>query len=150
MKPATQFLYIMTDGVYVKVGRSTDIFQRIRAIQSGNPREIKPVVAFGPLERREAAAFENEMHRAMKRTRVSGEWFDCPLESALAAAFLRAYWFCGICFHVATFANEFAGFVKDAADLEHKSRSEKSAGHDESIAEVSRRLSCFRACEVLA
>lgn len=150
MMDAKQFLYIMTDGIYVKVGRSSDVLQRIRAIQSGNPREIKPVVAFGPMDRRESAAFETEMHRAMKKTRVSGEWFDCSLESALAAAFLRAAFFCGVCFRATIFANEFAEIVQAAADLEHASGSRKSDEHDEAVAEVDRRLSCFKTQEVLA
>lgn len=138
-----QFVYILTDGAAVKVGRAANILSRIKAIQCGCPRQIKPVCGFGPIDRRDAVSFETELHRAMKSRRISGEWFDCPLESVLAAAFLRAFWFCGVfCPHV-IFENEYTEAVRLAYDRESVCREKRHADHDFKIDECKQLLSCF-------
>jgi hypothetical protein len=144
-----QFVYILTDGVSVKVGRAANILSRIKAIQCGCPRKIMPVCGFGPIDRRDAASFETELHRAMKNRRISGEWFDCPLESVLAAAFLRAFWFCGITCERVIFANEYAEAVRIAYDRESACRNKNHEDHDLKVAECKGLLSCFESQEVL-
>lgn len=145
-----QFVYVLTDGLFVKVGRSADVIRRIKNIQCGCPRVIKPVVAFGKIGSREAAAFETEMHRSMKKSRASGEWFDCPLESVLAAAFLRSPWFCGIGGMYTVFCNEYTATVKEAADRENACRDNRHLRHEQAKKDVDDLLACFKQNEVLA
>ena len=140
---ARQFVYILTDGASVKVGRAANILSRIKAIQCGCPRKIMPVCGFGPIDRRDAVSFETELHRAMKSRRISGEWFDCPLESVLAAAFLRAFWFCGIRCEYVIFANEYAEAVRLASDRESACRNKNREDHDLKVDECKRLLSCL-------
>jgi len=145
-----QFVYILTDGTSVKVGRAKNILSRIKVIQCGCPRQIKPVCGFGPIDRRDAASFETELHRAMKSRRIGGEWFDCPLESVLAAAFLRAFWFCGITCERVIFANEYAELVRLAYSRELACRNKSHDDHDLKVDECKRLLSCFDSHAVLS
>jgi hypothetical protein len=67
------FVYALTDGEAVKVGKSrTHPRTRMEALQTGSSRELV-LLAY------DARLSEREAHRKLHRHRRRGEWFDlCP------------------------------------------------------------------------
>lgn len=56
----------------MKIGRATDIRQRLRDLQTGNPKELKVV---GWIVSQNEARAERALHRKYSRANVGGEWF---------------------------------------------------------------------------
>ena len=67
------FVYIITDGYSVKIGKSCDLEKRISQIQTGNPRRI---VLLQSIETDDMDQVEGSLHYWYARFRRSGEWFD--------------------------------------------------------------------------
>lgn len=145
MSVTRQFLYVLTDETHVKVGRSDNVQKRIAMLQCGCPKKIVPVVAVGPISRVDAAAFENEMHRSMKKVKSHGEWFFCAPEAAVAAVAVRMFWFCGSLRPTyQVFGNKYDDMVGRVVRLECEARgcygNERRAAAAE---EVDKLVSCF-------
>jgi len=70
------YLYAVSDGEYIKVGMSTDVNRRIKALQTGSPRRLKKMwCCYAGEDSKEAKKQEKKLHRALKNYHVSGEWF---------------------------------------------------------------------------
>ena len=76
------YIYIIKEVVnkkknkpYIKIGVTHDIKQRLPALQTGNPRELKLMRLIGPFTREQAMSLEKQLHKIMGRHRVNGEWF---------------------------------------------------------------------------
>lgn len=68
-------VYVITDGTAVKIGVG-DPKQRIKQLQTGNPREITLVREINtPL----AYALERKMHQIYSDYRIRGEWFSAEI-----------------------------------------------------------------------
>lgn len=67
------FIYIVTDGYAVKIGKSHEPKSRIRAIQTNNPRKIY-VLAIIPVEDMDVA--EQSIHYHYCKYHIRNEWFD--------------------------------------------------------------------------
>jgi hypothetical protein len=86
---ASGLVYVISEGIlkvhairndesrFVKIGFTTgaDAESRRRSLQTGNAR---PLVTFKLLEAPRGLSDEYELHRALKRYRGEGEWFDLP------------------------------------------------------------------------
>lgn len=71
--------YIFSDGTAIKIGYCTApsrLTHRRRALQCGNPREIKLVGGF-------LSNIELELHHEFSDFRLMGEWFDLIVLSKL-------------------------------------------------------------------
>lgn len=82
---AHQYVYLLQAGDFVKVGRSSEIRKRISLLQTGCPTKIEPVVAYGPIDARDACVVEGDIQHFMKKTQTHGEWFECGIEAAISA-----------------------------------------------------------------
>lgn len=71
--PEHGFVYLMTDGSAVKIGKSADLGKRISQIQTGNPNEI---ILLQAIETDDMARVERSLHEWFKKYRMRGEWFD--------------------------------------------------------------------------
>jgi hypothetical protein len=76
------YVYVMTEEAteYSKIGVSNQVFERLKALQIGNPRRL---VLNGVIEHASATAayqHEDELHRRFTEYRVLGEWFRLPVE----------------------------------------------------------------------
>ena len=72
-KPKKGYVYIITDGLAVKIGKSNNPKKRIDQIQSGNPRHI---VVLQIIETDDMDRAELSLHFWYRIFRGNGEWFD--------------------------------------------------------------------------
>lgn len=76
-------LYVIgPEGGPYKVGKTNDLHKRRTALQTGNPLPLK--VHFS-ITSTEADLTEKRAHDTLGTCRLSGEWFDAPLEEIIAA-----------------------------------------------------------------
>lgn len=72
-------VYFITDGLFTKIGTTTDVDRRLSNLQTANARELKVALVFeGGLE------LEKELHSMMSKVKVrNSEWFRVKPEMAL-------------------------------------------------------------------
>lgn len=66
-------LYIMQCNNYIKIGVSSYPEKRIKDLQTGNPYEIKLLLA---INSDDAYQLENQFHKYFKNINSGGEWFE--------------------------------------------------------------------------
>ena len=75
-KPA---VYFITDGEYIKIGKAVDLIERIRGMQSGNPKKLIALAVIEVLET-SLNAEEKKAHKYFKNYRLKNnfnrEWFS--------------------------------------------------------------------------
>lgn len=76
------YVYFITDGQYVKIGKAKNVKERIKELQSGNGRKLSvlftiqaPNICYSPNDNL-AYAIESFLHKTFKDYRLQGEWFD--------------------------------------------------------------------------
>jgi hypothetical protein len=69
-----------------KIGKANDVANRVKLFAVKIPFDIKPILAFYV---RDAYKIEGDLHKAMKKANVGGEWFSLS-ESQLDNVFMRA------------------------------------------------------------
>jgi hypothetical protein len=67
-----QFVYIITDGEFCKIGRSFAPERRRKQLQSGYPRELKLLFGYRVAD---AIRIEADLHRAFSTQHARYEWF---------------------------------------------------------------------------
>ena len=73
---AKAFVYFVSDGEYIKIGKATSPRNRLNGIQTGNPRKVE-IIAMIPCESdRSAHDLERKLHWYYQEYRAAGEWFD--------------------------------------------------------------------------
>lgn len=89
-KPKPSFVYFVTDGEYVKIGKTdNDVQSRIAALQTGNPKRIFPLIQL-PLSYASASQnLESYFHNMFADKRMCGEWFDILYDSHLYFYYFR-------------------------------------------------------------
>ncbi len=70
LQPSTSWLYVIGHDRAVKIGRSTDVHNRIAAIQTANSHPLE-VLAIVPAD----VIAEREAHTMWRHIRLQGEWF---------------------------------------------------------------------------
>jgi hypothetical protein len=71
------------DGL-VKIGTSTNVAARLRALQTSSPHRLELLHAFLVTDNG-ARELEGEAHRLLDRHRCHGEWFDVTADAAVQA-----------------------------------------------------------------
>ena len=79
-KTRAGYVYIITDGEYVKIGQATNIEKRLASLQCGNPRKLSILQT---IQTDDMNLTEHSLHWWFKDYRIQGEWFD------LASVFLN-------------------------------------------------------------
>lgn len=64
------FVYFISDGAFIKIGKAVDVNKRLATLQSGNPRPLKVEAYVGGGYR-----LETIYHRRFSSLRVNNEWF---------------------------------------------------------------------------
>ena len=70
------FIYFVSDGTFVKIGKANDILSRFNTLQTSNANELS-VLSIIPCKNAASASMgEKELHRIYRDYRIRGEWFD--------------------------------------------------------------------------
>lgn len=69
-------VYFISDGEYVKIGYTSDIKERIQALQIGNPRRLKLLFSIGCRDEYSALQLETFLQSVYQGRYVLGEWYD--------------------------------------------------------------------------
>lgn len=64
-------IYFITDGKFVKIGISNDVNQRLKALQTANPRQLELLYSI-----KGDSLLEESLHGIFTNSRVKGEWFE--------------------------------------------------------------------------
>lgn len=67
----TDHLYLITDGKYIKIGKSKDVERRLGELQVTSPYELK-ILEVVP----HRGCYEYILHQYFKKLNVRGEWFE--------------------------------------------------------------------------
>lgn len=67
-------VYFISDGFFVKIGRATNVFERLRELQIANPSRLI-ILAVYPSCKADVADDEKMYHELFEEKRVRGEWF---------------------------------------------------------------------------
>ena len=70
------FVYFISDGEYVKIGKGTNPTERLRELQTGNGRKLELISLIPCKDESSAYKVETALHDIYKLYRLCGEWFD--------------------------------------------------------------------------
>jgi hypothetical protein len=70
------FVYGISNGEYLKIGYANNPNRRLADLQVGNPNNLEIRGLIECPDQKSAKRIERKMHRACKRHRVRGEWFN--------------------------------------------------------------------------
>jgi len=70
------FVYFISDGEYIKIGKAVDPYKRLAEIQTGNPRRLSVVSMIPCYSSSAAHELEHFLHNSFRSKRAVGEWFD--------------------------------------------------------------------------
>ena len=70
------WVYFVTDGEFVKVGRATDLEARLSGLQVGNARKLDYLFAIKLKSSEACKRVEEWMHEEYAAHHIRGEWFD--------------------------------------------------------------------------
>lgn len=76
--------YIITDGTYVKIGKSGNVAKRMKHLQCASSRKLN-LLADIPFD------IEKELHRTYRKCRTIGEWFYLNIEQLQDNPYVREY-----------------------------------------------------------
>jgi hypothetical protein len=71
-------VYLITDGEFFKIGKSTNIPNRIKTLQTSNPRKLTLISQYDPMLIG-IDLMERRLHEHFKESRTNGEWFDLQI-----------------------------------------------------------------------
>ena len=83
-------VYVITDGTAVKIGTG-DVKERIKQLQCGNPRELRPVCTI-ELPLGDGFQLEAALHRYYANYRIRGEWFSLDVVPHITAQNEKFFW----------------------------------------------------------
>lgn len=72
------YVYVITDGTFLKIGMANDVRKRLAQLQTGNPMELHLIKCYAFSNRTEASKYERELHLKYGDYRKHGEWFSIP------------------------------------------------------------------------
>ena len=70
------YVYFITDGHYIKIGKAKSIKKRLDSMQVGNAKELKIMYAIPTNTERGATAIEGFLHNTYCNYRTRGEWYN--------------------------------------------------------------------------
>ena len=70
------FVYAVTDGEYIKIGKTLNPNDRLSSLQTGNARTLRLLYLIPVKDESVALAVERRMHTMYRDYRLEGEWFD--------------------------------------------------------------------------
>lgn len=75
-KQTCAFVYFVSDGTAIKIGRAANLTARLSEIQVGNPRDVKLLFYIPTKSDTDASLIEAALHDVFRDSLIRGEWFD--------------------------------------------------------------------------
>ena len=75
-RDAEAYVYFVSDGHYVKIGKAQDPIKRLGQIQTGNPNQCELLYLIPLKASAMASEVESYLHEKYKQHRMCGEWFN--------------------------------------------------------------------------
>lgn len=69
-------VYFISDGEFIKIGVAASLPNRIKQLQTGNPRKLSAMFIIETETQREALKIENDLHKYFSEKQCVGEWFN--------------------------------------------------------------------------
>lgn len=69
-------VYFITDGEFVKIGVAASLPNRIKQLQTGNPRKLSAMYVIDAGTQKEALKVEANLHKIFSDKQCIGEWFN--------------------------------------------------------------------------
>ena len=70
------WVYIVSDGEDIKIGKANDYVRRISELQTGNKKKLTLVRLIETETEQIALDLEHGLHKMCKKYRILGEWFN--------------------------------------------------------------------------
>lgn len=90
------YLVQMGDTQYYKIGFTSNITNRLRTIQSGNPMRLSLINSIRCIDADEARKIEKEVHELLKDYKEYGEWFFSSTIPERFTALRDSYCLCSV------------------------------------------------------
>ena len=68
-----EFVYFISDGEFVKIGKANNVLRRMSELQTGNARKL---VLLMSIKVSDSFKAENKLHKLFERSNVNNEWFN--------------------------------------------------------------------------
>ena len=79
----SSYIYIIgSEKPPYKIGISKDPEKRLRNIQTGHPHRLR-ILELRETDSKKTKLLESVIHKHLSNYRMTGEWFDIPLEQAI-------------------------------------------------------------------
>lgn len=75
MRTCNSHIYIISNGMYYKIGKTKCIEQRLKSLQTASPSKLKLVDSL-EVSHNKVSKIENMLHKYLCNTRLEGEWFE--------------------------------------------------------------------------
>lgn len=69
-------VYFITDGKFIKIGMAASLSNRIKQLQTGNPRKLCAMFIIVTDTQKEALKIESDLHKIFSKKQCVGEWFS--------------------------------------------------------------------------
>lgn len=69
-------VYFISDGEFVKIGVAESLPNRIKELQTGNPRKLFALYVIDTNSKIDALKIERDLHKLFSSVRCIGEWFE--------------------------------------------------------------------------
>ncbi len=77
------YVYFISDGRYIKIGKTTALMKRLKALQTSNAARLFYVAVIECPNEKAAYRKEKQIHELFKAYEVNGEWFDIKRDSIM-------------------------------------------------------------------
>lgn len=84
-------VYFITDGDYIKIGVAASLPNRIKQLQTGNPRKLKAIYVIAAKSQRDALKMEADFHNYFRNKQCIGEWFSLSKDEIQHASKILGY-----------------------------------------------------------
>lgn len=72
-------VYFISDGEFIKIGKSNNVERRLLELQTANPRKLKLLNTIKCENETSAFALESFLHSILQSVHQNGEWFHLPM-----------------------------------------------------------------------
>lgn len=83
------FVYFISNGVNIKIGKANDVQKRMKMLQTGSSLPLELLGYIGFDSEQEARKMESDLHHEFSEYRTQGEWFSL---SRMQAIDILDYW----------------------------------------------------------